>query len=89
MLGHFTVDGDEGHAAQRAASLNISESWKFRVTKPQPSLGQGHPTLQGAKDASYLESRKIKVQLSHLVARNFNIFLSQVRKIRPSKEKTP
>ena len=45
MLGHFTMDGDEGHAAQRAASLNISESWKFRFTKPQPPLGQGHPTL--------------------------------------------
>ena len=45
MLGHFTVDGDEGHAAQRAASLNISESWKFRFTKPQPALRQGHSTL--------------------------------------------
>ena len=63
MLGHFTMDGDEGHAAQRAHSLNISESWKFRFTKPQPALGQGHPTLQaGAKGASYLEeSRKINV----------------------------
>ena len=45
MLGHFTMDGDEGHAAQRAHSLNISESWKFRFTKPQSALGQGHPTL--------------------------------------------
>ena len=45
MLGHFTMGGDEGHAAQRAPSLNISESWKFRFTKPQPALGQGHPTL--------------------------------------------
>ena len=54
MLGHFTMDGDEGHAAQRAPSLNISESWKFRFTKSQSALGQGHPTLQaGAKGASY------------------------------------
>ena len=45
MLGHFTMDGDEGHAAQRAPSLNISESWKFRFTKSQSALGQGHPTL--------------------------------------------
>ena len=89
MLGHFTIDVGDGHAAQRAPTLNISESWKFRFIKPQPSLGQEHSKLQGDKGSSYLESRKIKVQLSHLVAWNFNIFLLQVRKMRPGKEKTP
>ena len=83
----ITTDVGDGHVAQRAPTLNILESWKFRLVKPQPSLGQGHLTLQGAKDASYLESRKIKVQLSHLVAWNFNIFLLQVRKMRLGKEK--
>ena len=83
----ITTDVGDGHVAQRAPTLNILESWKFRLVKPQPSLGQGHLTLQGAKDASYLESRKIKVQLGHLVAWNFNIFLLQVRKMRLGKEK--
>ena len=45
MLGHFPMDGDECHAAQRAPSLNILASWKFSFTKPQLPLGQGHPTL--------------------------------------------
>ena len=55
------MDVGDGHVAQRAPTLNILESWKFRLIKPQLSLGQRHLILQGAKGASYLESRIIKV----------------------------